>query len=83
MIADISDEVEVQGKMDLLALGQDDAIIVDYKLSSRSEKELISTYEKQLSLYEAAVKCTYGKKEVKKYIFVPGRNLLIDIDKKE
>ena len=83
MIADISDEVEVQGKMDLLALGQDDAIIVDYKLSSRSEKELISTYEKQLSLYEAAVKCTYGKKEVKKYIFGPGRNLLIDIDKKE
>lgn len=80
-VADTDDEVEVQGKMDLLALGEDDAVIVDYKLSSHSEETLISTYEKQLSLYEKAVKCTYGMDKVKKYIFVPGRNEIFEVKK--
>ena len=82
-VADTLDEIEVQGKMDLLALGEDDAVIVDYKLSSHTKEELISTYRKQLSLYEAAVKSTYGREKVRKYIFVPGRNEIFEVTEKD
>ena len=79
-VADISDEVEVQGKIDLLAVGSEDAVVVDYKFSSQSEEELRETYRAQLNLYALAVQKSYGLKPVRKYIFVPGRNELIEMD---
>ena len=81
-VADAPDEVEVQGKLDLLVIkGDGSAAIVDYKLSAQSEGELIDAYQKQLSLYATAVKSGFGLDPVRKYIFVLGRNELIEIEK--
>ncbi len=78
-VADVDDEVEVQGKIDLLAVGREDAVIVDYKFSLQSARELKETYRAQLDLYALAVQKSYGLKTVRKYIFVPGRNELIEM----
>jgi len=76
-VADIDDEVEVQGKIDLLAIGEKDAIIVDYKLSALSEEELREKYRDQLALYAIAVGRSLGIEKIDAYIFVPGRKVLI------
>lgn len=54
-LADIDDEVLVQGIIDLLIVKGNKATIVDYKYSSLSEDQLVSKYGKQLSLYKTAV----------------------------
>ena len=71
--------MEVQGKIDLLALGKEDAVIVDYKLSAHTREELIKTYQAQLSLYALAVQKSFGVKHIRKYIFVLGRNEVIEL----
>ena len=68
----------MQGKVDLLAIGED-AVIVDSKLSAPTPEEIVETYRKQLSLYELAVRRSFNVAEVKKYIFVLGRNELIKL----
>ena len=78
-VADIADRVEVQGKIDLLALGEGDAIIVDYKYSGSSASELKETYGRQLDLYALAVEKGFGVKAADRYIFVLGRNELIKL----
>ena len=79
-VADISDPVIVQGKIDLLIVDGKDAVVVDYKLSGASEETLKARYKKQLELYAKAVKKGFSVKKVKKYIFVLGRNKEILID---
>ncbi len=74
-----SDEVSVQGKIDLLAMQEGRAIVVDYKLSSAPASVLKERYRAQLDLYELAVRKAYGAISVKKYIFVLGRNELIEL----
>jgi len=50
-------EVLVQGTIDLLALSENKAIIIDYKYSSiAKDEDLIKKYKKQLALYSYAVK---------------------------
>lgn len=78
-VADIEDEVEVQGKIDLLAIGKEDAVIVDYKLSAHTREELIETYRAQLTLYALAVQKSFGVTRIRKYIFVLGRNEVIEL----
>lgn len=78
-LANISDRVEVQGKIDLLALGETDAMVLDYKLSALSAQELREKYREQLTLYAMAVEKGFGKKVTEKYIFVLGRNELITL----
>ena len=78
-VADIEDEVEVQGKIDLLAIGKEDAVIVDYKLSAHTREELIETYRVQLTLYAIAVQKSFGVTRIRKYIFVLGRNEVIEL----
>ena len=73
------DEVSVQGKIDLLALSEGRAIIVDYKLSEAPSSILKERYRAQLDLYELAVRKAYGSVAVEKYIFVLGRNELISL----
>lgn len=51
----IDDEVVLQGVIDLLVLDET-PIIIDYKYSGKSAENLKKTYEKQLRLYERAVK---------------------------
>lgn len=77
-VADLEDEVAVQGKLDLLALGED-AVIVDYKLSGAPIPVLKERYKAQLELYALAVKKSLSVSSVRTYIFVLGRNLLVEI----
>ena len=48
-------EVLVQGVIDLLAIKNDEAIIIDYKASKRNAETLLKKYGTQLSLYKKAV----------------------------
>ena len=78
-VADVDDEVEVQGKLDLLAMGEEDAVIVDYKLSAHTREELAADYRAQLDLYALAVQKSFGVRRIRKYIFVLGRNEVIEL----
>lgn len=48
-------EVLVQGVIDLLAIKDGEAIIIDYKVSKRDAETLLKKYGTQLSLYKRAV----------------------------
>ena len=61
--------VLVQGIIDLLAVKGDEAIIVDYKYSSKSDERLIEGYADQISLYAYAVEKVLHKKVTHKYLF--------------
>lgn len=50
-----SEEVLVQGIIDLLAVDKDGAFVIDYKFSKKSPSALKNTYQKQLKLYAYAV----------------------------
>ena len=65
-----SDEtVVLQGIIDLLAVDNDGAIIVDYKYSSLDKNSLKEKYHKQLELYAYATEKVL-KKKVKKMVIV-------------
>lgn len=53
-----TEEILVQGKIDLLFVYEDGAEVVDYKLSRLSEAELSAKYRRQVEIYcRAAEKC--------------------------
>ena len=63
-------EILVQGMIDLLAVKDDEAIIVDYKLSTiKNPLDLVNKYKKQIELYKNAVERTL-KLKVKKCCLV-------------
>ena len=64
-----SKNVLIQGVIDLLLVGDSDAIIIDYKYSKLSAKKLKEKYEKQLFLYEKAVERVLNMKVKEKYLF--------------
>ena len=53
-------EVLVQGIIDLLAIDEKTATIIDYKYSSKNREELEKTYSPQLNLYAYAVEKILG-----------------------
>lgn len=60
-VSEIKDEILVQGKIDLLSVGQK-TIIVDYKYSSAlSDDEIKSKYEGQIMAYKTATEKALGK----------------------
>ena len=59
----------VQGVIDLLAVRDDEAIIVDYKTSHKNADALKSTYAEQLALYKKAVEKTLKLKVVRLVLF--------------
>lgn len=66
---DISAEVKpgedafvVQGIVDFLALGENDAVLIDYKYSFRKKEDVKRTYAPQISLYARAIESFYGIK---------------------
>ena len=74
-VADVNDLVLVQGKIDLLAIRGEEAILVDYKRSGLPSPVLAEKYKTQLDLYEKAVRAGFPNvTKVTKYIFVLGRN---------
>ena len=53
---ELNGKVLVQGIIDLMAIKDDDCILIDYKLSSiTDETALINNYKKQLLLYKTAI----------------------------
>jgi ATP-dependent exoDNAse (exonuclease V) beta subunit len=73
----------LQGVIDLLAVGKDQAIIVDYKYSSLTAESLKARYGKQLELYAYAVEKSIGKKVVKTALLnlFTGDSVLIDLNR--
>lgn len=63
------EKVLVQGVIDLLAVDDSGAVIVDYKYSSLSGEKLKETYKKQLDIYAYAVENVLGIKVSRKIIF--------------
>ena len=63
-----SETVVVQGVIDLLAIGNDGAVVIDYKYSSLDDNSLIIKYKKQLDIYSIAVQNVLGIKVNKKVI---------------
>ncbi len=62
------EQVLLQGIIDLLAVGEQSAIIIDYKYSSLSASSLKSRYAKQLELYAYALEKATGIKTDKKIL---------------
>jgi ATP-dependent helicase/nuclease subunit A len=50
-----TENVMLQGVIDLLAIDGDKAYIIDYKYSAKNPENIVKTYAKQLSLYKTAV----------------------------
>lgn len=58
-----SDEILVQGAIDLVAQGDFGVKIIDYKYSQKDDDKLIETYSAQLNLYKKALSRITGCKE--------------------
>ena len=57
----VTDKILIQGTIDLLIMGEKN-IIVDFKNSSKTGKDLINSYKKQLYYYKMAVETSFGVK---------------------
>ena len=60
--------IMLQGIVDLLAVKDGEAIIVDYKYSAKDADSLVRAYRKQLSLYKYAVESALGLKVKAAYL---------------
>lgn len=72
--------VLVQGVIDLLAIKDDEAVIVDYKYSAKSDEKLAESYREQLLLYAYAVENVLHKKVTHKYLFNLNRSRLVEVE---
>lgn len=62
------EDVLVQGVIDLMAIGKESAIVIDYKYSSLDKESLKNKYQKQLELYSYAIESVLSLKVEKKII---------------
>lgn len=74
-----TDEVMLQGVIDLLILGEDKAMVVDFKYTSRSDR-VKDNYIAQLNSYKLAVKQICGIDNVDCYVLSIADNKLIKFD---
>ena len=74
-----SDNVLVQGVVDLIIETPTGIIVVDYKLSSANETTLKARYTPQLELYARACESAFKKRVVAKYIYSIKLQKLIEI----
>ena len=77
----MSDEILIQGVVDLIIENEDDVIIVDYK-ATREKRDWVlkERYKTQLQLYKAAVENAFNKKCSSTKIFSIFGGILIDMD---
>lgn len=68
----------IQGVMDLIAVWQDRAVIVDFKYTSNSVA-MVERYAPQLNAYKSAAKLILKKDNVKAYLYSLVTNELIEI----
>lgn len=71
----LQDRTMVQGIMDLLAVKGNEAIIVDYKTTRASEKQLVTKYREQLRLYAGAL----PQYTVRTYLYSTVHQKLIEV----
>ena len=77
---DTDTEILVQGVIDLLAVDNDSAIVIDYKYSGKDKNALKATYQKQLDLYSIAIEQALNVKVVKKAILSLKTGEIVEID---
>ncbi|MBO5285520.1 MAG: UvrD-helicase domain-containing protein [Clostridia bacterium] len=77
-----AESVLMQGVIDLLAVKDDKAIIIDYKYSGKSKDSLLKTYAKQLKLYKYAVETSLQVKVIKTAIvsLLSGETVVVEED---
>ena len=76
----IEDEVIVQGVIDLIITDKDDKhYLVDYKLTSASEKEAVVRYKKQLEIYAKSVSLATGQAVSGAYIYLIRQKYLVKV----
>jgi ATP-dependent exoDNAse (exonuclease V) beta subunit len=73
-------QILVQGIIDLLAVKENSAIIIDYKLSSKNEDSLAKDYQTQLKLYKMAVEKGLKLKVENTYILSLKTGQLIEVN---
>ncbi len=71
----VQDQTIVQGIMDLLAVKDNEAIIVDYKTTRLPQEKLIAKYREQLRLYAQAI----PNYQIRTYIYSTVHNTLIEV----
>lgn len=64
----VKDNILLQGAIDLLVEKENEYLIIDYKYSKKSDKELIDAYTKQLNLYKKVVEKIMQSQNIKTFI---------------
>lgn len=73
MDTDVTDNILVQGAIDLIIDGEK-LVVVDFKKSNASDEELLRRYSTQMAIYAKAVEEALGKKVDYKVLHIIGRN---------
>lgn len=74
-----SENILIQGIMDLIVIKPDKILLIDYKLSNKTEEQIIKTYSKQLELYSIALSKMNLNLPIKKYILCLKSEKLINL----
>ena len=75
-----ADQGFIHGLIDLLAINDTEAIIIDFKTDRNvSASDLIERYQKQLALYQKAIATIYPQLKIKAYLYALTLKDFIDI----
>lgn len=69
----------IQGMVDLMAVGEKDVLLIDYKYTTKDDINIINTYKKQIELYEMALSKRFKDKKIHKIIINLRKNFLINM----
>ena len=75
----ITDKVLIQGIIDLAIIKPDKIVLIDYKHSNKSPADIKTTYQKQISLYELALKKQFKNTPITKLILSLKTNQIIEM----
>ena len=75
----ITDKVLIQGIIDLAIIKPDKIVLIDYKHSNKSPADIKNTYQKQISLYELALKKQFKNTPITKLILSLKTNQIIEM----
>ncbi|MDY2696396.1 MAG: PD-(D/E)XK nuclease family protein, partial [Eubacteriales bacterium] len=75
----ITDKVLIQGIIDLAIIKPDKIVLIDYKDSNKSPADIKNTYQKQISLYELALKKQFKNTPITKLILSLKTNQIIEM----
>lgn len=78
---EVQDSMLLQGIIDLLAIQQEQATIVDYKYSAQSIEKLQERYRHQMQIYKLAVQKAYNVKQIECYLLNIKSGEMVKIEK--